>query len=94
MAVFEQSVAAGVGLLHDGLGIAHEARQQPCDRLKHYRHGHFAAVEHVVANRILSHVDALRTIMIGDAGIVALVAAASEDQPIGVRKLGGVALGE
>ena len=53
--VLEQAVL--VGLLGERLGVAHEAGQQPDDGLDDGQRGHLAAVEHVVAERQLPHVE-------------------------------------
>ena len=50
-----QQAGVAVRLLGQRLGVAHEAGQQPDDRLGDHQRGDLAAVEHVVAERHLAH---------------------------------------
>lgn len=85
---------AGVGFLNNRIWVAHESGHQAGDGLKHHRYRYFAAVQHIVADRIFAYVDALGAVVVRDARIVALIPAAAEQQMVGMAELGGVALGE
>ena len=89
--VLEQAV--GVRLLDQRLGVAHEAGQQPHDRLGDRQRGHLAAVEDVVAERDLAH-RADRGGVLDDPLVDALVAAAREDEVLVAAQLVGDRLGE
>ena len=82
LAIFQQWFVPGVGLLHDGFRIAHEAGQKSGDRLQHDRDSHLASIEYVVADGVLSDVNSPASVVVGDASVVALVAAAAEYQPL------------
>ena len=82
-----------MGLLDQRLGVAHEAREQPDDRLGDREGGDLAAVEDVVAERDLAH-RAERGGVLDDPLVDALVAAAREDQVLVRAQLVGELLGE
>ena len=92
--VFQQRTLAGVGLFDNGIRVAHEARHKAGNGLQHHRNRYFAAVEHIIANGILAHIDALRTVVVGNARVVPLVPAAAEQQMLGMTEFRGVALSE
>ena len=92
LSVLEQRFGAGIRFLHDGFRIAHEPWQQARNRLQHHRYCDFAAVEHIIADRILAHIHALCPIVCRNTRIIALIAPTSEHQPFGVAELGRVTL--
>src|SRR5690606_5248898 len=69
--------------------------QQPGDRLDDDERGDLPAVEHVVPDRDLADEDVgPARVVLHDAGVDALVAAAGDDDPVGPGELLGGALGE
>ena len=82
-----------VRLLHQGLGVAHEAREQAHHRLGDRQRGHLSPVEDVVAQRDLPDL-AERGRVVDHALVDALVATAREHQVVVGRQLAGQRLGE
>ena len=82
-----------MGFLHQGLGVADNAGQQPHDGLHHGQDGHFAAVEDVVPQAHGPDGEVLFR-PLDDPLVDALVPAAGENQLVFLGKLVGQRLGE
>lgn len=80
-------------LLDETLGIAHDARDEPTDRLDHGHDGDLATVQDVVAEADESHPRAARSVL-EHAVVDALVASAAEDELRLLRELARHRLGE
>ena len=83
----------GVRLLGQRLGVAHESGQQAYDGLDDRERGDLAAVEHVVADGDLAHLQP-RGSVVHHPLVDALVATAREDQVLPGGQVGGDRLGE
>ena len=89
-----QQAGGSVGLLDQRLGVAQDSGQETGDRLDHDDGGDLSPVEDVVADAQLSHLDTAGGVVLGHARVDTLVAAAGEDQRVGVGQVLGSALGE
>ena len=78
-----QQAGAGVRLLHDRLGVAQHPGTQTGDGLDHDQAGDLSAVEDVVTDGQLADLDAGPAVVLGDARVDPLVAAAGEDDLVG-----------
>ena len=94
LAMLQQGVVARIRFLNNRSGIAHKTGQQPRDRLQHDRHCDLAAVQHVIADRIFAHVNALRAVILRNARVIPFVTAAAEQQMIGMAQFRRILLCE
>ena len=82
-----QQPGSAVGLLDHGVRVAQDPGQEPGHGLDHHQGGRLPAVEDVVADRELTHLHAPGAVVLGDAGVNALIASAGQDQVLGTGQV-------
>ena len=84
LAMLQQRVLARIRFLNNRFCIAHKTGQQSRNCLQHDRNRDLTAVQHIIADRIFTHVNALRAVILRNASVIPLVTAAAEQQMIGM----------
>ena len=94
LAVLQQRVLARIRFLNNRFRVAHKTGQQSRNRFQHDRNRDLTAVQHIIADRIFTHVNALRAVILRNARVIPFVTAAAEQQMIGMAQFRRILLRE